>query len=299
MVKLFLLSLQAMKRCAQKQNTGPSGFTLVEMSVVLVILSLLASVAFSLAAQNSRAERQRELTQKLNRIEQALIAYARQNNALPCPARPNSRPYMSFSAAYTTGSAVIDCGSATWNTTYSTRSSLQSQYDSTSSYIIAGTLPVFTLGLTDAEGIDPWGNQFTYAIDTTANAFRSLNGTFTAPFVYYNSGKNIGKIRINDLDGNAIVTNAIAVVVSHGENGNGAFPYQTTTATRKLSGTDSNEQKNCHCNNSGANTAFDGIFVQGSTGQSASAATKTFDDTVRYYLRTQFLVATDLPSQSQ
>lgn len=55
----------------------PRGFTLVEMLVVVVIVSILASIALPLAELESRRQREVELRANLRQIRDALDAYKR------------------------------------------------------------------------------------------------------------------------------------------------------------------------------------------------------------------------------
>lgn len=152
-----------------------SGFTLVEMAVVLVIVGLLlGGLIVPISAQidqrdYSDAERQ------LEDIQEALMGYAVVNGSLPCPD--------------TTGDGVMDACVA----------------GSTSSY--GGNIPWVTLGI---QPTDPWGQYYQYRVNgafTTAftlstsgsgagkiNVYAdSTQATLLAsniPAVVYTSGKN-------------------------------------------------------------------------------------------------------------
>lgn len=130
------------------QRSKSAGFTLVEMAVVLIIITLLfGGVLLPLSVQIDQ-QRLTETRKSLEEIQEALIGYAIINGRLPCPASAGSNGVESFNAG---GSAVNgDCSNF---------------YD--------GFLPAVTLGLSrvDANGyaIDGWENRIHYAV-TQANA---------------------------------------------------------------------------------------------------------------------------------
>lgn len=65
------------------------GFSLVELTIVLVIVALLASgLMFGISAQRDAAD-QLEAQRQLEAAREALLAFAMSNGRLPCPARPN------------------------------------------------------------------------------------------------------------------------------------------------------------------------------------------------------------------
>jgi prepilin-type N-terminal cleavage/methylation domain-containing protein len=271
-VSLLLLSKQSGVAVRAYSGIKRRGFTLLELSVVLIVISLIAATAFSVAAQKTRLAQQRELVEKMDKIENALIAYAKQNNALPCVASAIVAPY-----------ASVDCTAAA---TLPVRRITATEPDGTTPYVYEGVVPLVTLGLADEVGIDPWGKQFTYAVDarlTTANALLTYPATL-----------NVGNILVKSTAGNTRTGTAVAIVLSHGPNGNGAFNYNTASAVRPLGSSDSNEQENCECDSAGAAGALDAIYSQGASTKSASGNADTFDDVVRFYLRSHFLTSFDI-----
>src|SRR5258708_7516387 len=70
----------------RRTRISQQGFTLLELSIVLLIMSVMAAGLMTVMAQNARNERIDELNKKMDAIENALIAFRRANNRLPCPA---------------------------------------------------------------------------------------------------------------------------------------------------------------------------------------------------------------------
>lgn len=150
-----------------RPHVKASGFTLIEMSIVLLVVTLLlGGLLVPLATQIE--QRKISETQKiLEEAKEALVGFAIANGRLPCPASDSSNGQESFAAG---GDAA----------------------NGACSNFFDGFLPAATLGLTpvDTQGyaIDGWGlvqNRIRYAVaDTTVNAitfpFTRTNGMRTA-----------------------------------------------------------------------------------------------------------------------
>lgn len=143
-----------MKTCGYKKA---SGFTLVEIAIVLLIIGLLlGGMLMPLTAQMEQ-RRISETQKALDEINQALLGFAIANDRLPCPASPTSNGVESPSGG----------GTCT------------NPHD--------GFIPAVTLGLqqTDSQGymVDAWGmpqNRIRYAVTTAnGNAFTTTGGMRT------------------------------------------------------------------------------------------------------------------------
>ncbi len=68
-----------------------SGFSLIEMAIVLVILGfILGGVVTGLSSQRE-VQKRRDVTTQLEEIRNAVIGFAQIHNRLPCPASPTSQ----------------------------------------------------------------------------------------------------------------------------------------------------------------------------------------------------------------
>lgn len=185
------------------QAQAPSsarGFTLIEMAVALFIIALLlGSILTPLATQVE--QRQISDTQKaMDDIKEALAGFAVANAYLPCPD--------------TTGDGVADpaapgvCANA------------------------EGFIPWVTLNV--AQG-DAWGNRFRYRV---APEFTNTPVSGTCVLADGHLGLcDTGNINVNTRDPStkatqALATNAVAIIISHGKNGYGAT--STTGTARPL-----------------------------------------------------------------
>jgi prepilin-type N-terminal cleavage/methylation domain-containing protein len=238
-----------MKRHSRNHDRG---FTLVELAVVLIIVTLLTSgLMISLSAQRESIATTE--TQRLLRDAQdALLGFAAANGRLPCPASPA-----------TTG-VESPLGGGNCNNPWD------------------GFLPGVTLGLTptDEKGyaLDAWGNPIRYAITTYSHASFCPNSCFTTS----NGVKNVwngstGSLALApDLQicntsagitgagasaacatGTELSKTAVAVIFSRGKNG-GTTP------------TSSDEQSNGNA---------DRVFVMHTP---SPAGTNEFDDLVSW-----------------
>jgi prepilin-type N-terminal cleavage/methylation domain-containing protein len=114
---------------------SPRGFSLIELTVVMVILSLLlGGLLLPLSAQRDLMQR-RAAESGLMEIREALLGYAALHDTLPCPDLEENPE------AATYGEAEDDCA-------FLTRE---------------GFVPFKTLGL--SETADPWGQRWRYRVD--------------------------------------------------------------------------------------------------------------------------------------
>lgn len=144
-----------------------SGFTLVEMGMVMMITVLLMGGLIPTLSAQMESQRINETRKQMDEIKDALVGYATAKGRLPCPASSVSNGMESFC---TTASGVL-CTETL---------SLQAHGRCSSPY--NGFVPAVTLGLTpvDSQGymLDGWNNRIRYAVTNVnvANVY-----TFTAP----------------------------------------------------------------------------------------------------------------------
>lgn len=171
-------------------NLRNRGFSLIEIAIVLVIISvLLAIVAVPLASQVEQ-RRRADTEKQLETIKEAIIGFALANGRLPCPARfssdaSNSRGKESFCSA-----ATGPCAGAETTTVQS--------HGNCSNFV--GLVPSATLGLapTDEFGfaVDAWQlaqNRLSYAVmdlDVTGVTATSCPTTQTNALTAENGMRN-------------------------------------------------------------------------------------------------------------
>lgn len=207
------------------RTTKPqTGFTLTELTIVLVIVALLiGGMLVPLSAQRD-LQSASETRKQLSDINDALLGFASANGRLPCPATINSNGQESFC---TEGDPSKDCGDELISAVTPTHGRCFNFF--------SGFVPAATLGLspTDSQGfaIDAWGNQLRYGISNKGAGlvdfpFTKLGG-IKAVWAVDPSPLQTGLLRIcahitgSDCPTAAdrITDNAVVVLFSTGKNG--------------------------------------------------------------------------------
>lgn len=194
------------------------GFTLIEMSVVLVIISLLlGSLLIPLEAQVDQ-RRISDTERQLEEIKEALMGYAVAKRHLPCPA-------------------------------ISATNGLEDRTGTTCTLVSGipkrvGYLPWVTLGVKPA---DSWGNLLRYSVTP------AFSDSAAATLFTLDEPSDI-TIQTRNAAGTAVtLSNSVpAVVISHGKNGYGAVSDLGTTRAIPGSWTSALDEHD----NATKNTAF-------------------------------------------
>ena len=186
------------------------GFSLVELTVVLVIVALLSGgLMFGLSGQREQIQ-SNEARQQLEIIREVLLGFAMANGRLPCPADPTV-------AANGGDELVQQCVVARDHLApyvcIATDQQCAREY---------GTLPWRLLGIQES---DVWGNRFSYFVGYEFSD-PLIKGEIDAGRRTRFTLDTNGRANIQDGMGNNIASAIPAVVVSHGNRSVGA--YQTT-----------------------------------------------------------------------
>jgi prepilin-type N-terminal cleavage/methylation domain-containing protein len=152
------------------------GFTLLELSIVLGIISLIAGVGMNMASGALKAADRISTQERLNTIKLALDSFAKTYGFLPCPA---DRTLTTVSANFGLESRNV----AGTNCTVTTPATQGVVLANNAFY---GMVPVRTLGLPDNYGGDAWGDKLTYAVTgvlvTDPTAYSTKTGAIS---MYY------------------------------------------------------------------------------------------------------------------
>lgn len=168
---------QRTNRWAQHNLADAGGFTLIEITMVMVILSLLlGGLLLPLSTQLENNHRQ-ETKAQLERVHEALLGFALVHGYLPCPDTQNN----GLENRTDTGCAGSQNGSV-WH----------------------GLLPWLTLGVGEA---DSWQNRFRYAVSasftdasrsplpafdlSTEGSIQVINGMNRVPAIVLSHGANM------------------------------------------------------------------------------------------------------------
>lgn len=184
------------------------GFSLVELTIVLVVIALLAGgLMFGLSAQQEQIQN-REAQEQMDVIRDALLGFAMANGRLPCPADPTV-------ATNGGDEAIQQCNTAHSHIAPSYACTAIDQQCTREH----GTLPWRTLGLPE---IDTWGRRYTYFVGYEFSDPLIKNETDAGRRARFSLDTN-GRATIQYGAGNNIATQIPAVIVSHGSRGAGAY----------------------------------------------------------------------------
>lgn len=140
------------------------GFSLLELSVVLVVISLIAGGGMSMAGGALKAADRVKTQERLNTLKIALDSYAKTYGYLPCPADRTQTP-----------SSATFGRESRWLTACSPVAGVVNL-----GTVFIGAVPVRTLGLPDTYAADGWDNKLTYAVTSflaeEAKSYPSRNG---------------------------------------------------------------------------------------------------------------------------
>ena len=200
-----VLTLTARRR---KQQTG---FSLVELAVVIVIIGLLATMGLS-ALNVQQANGAISATKKnQDIIKDALIGYLGKNKHLPCPSTDElGGPDV---AARNLGASPPNCKTS------------------------FGIVPYAELGLPRSVALDGWDNFYSYAVSPQWTASLNTSGvnvgsTTSNPANAFNAG-NIGTIQVKtrvpaNQNPPANLSKAVVALISSGINGYGSYTIKGT-----------------------------------------------------------------------
>jgi prepilin-type N-terminal cleavage/methylation domain-containing protein len=160
------------------KKSTQTGFTLVEVAIVLLIVGILLGYTVALFPRQQELKQYRAVDRVMDQVIEAVIGFAQVNGRLPCPTQPNL-------------AGVEDIDGAGCNT-------------------YAGFVPVNTLGLDgrfneDKLLIDPWGNPYRYYVTHV-----DFNGNGQSDFVTPGEMRLVGLVDSEpdtwiDLDGRYMI----------------------------------------------------------------------------------------------
>lgn len=183
-----------------QNTTDQRGFSLIELTIVLVIVALLSSgLMFGLSAQRDAAAN-RDAQVQIDNAKEALLGFAISNGRLPCPANP-------LLAGTATGAGLENCSLTPAD---------------------HGVLPWATLGLPET---DPWGQRLTYFASTRFTAALTAGSlcSFTMESGVAPNNSGTANVKLAGSSTSNIASDLAAVLVSHGAQGAGGY---TTNGTK-------------------------------------------------------------------
>jgi len=222
------------------------GFSLIEASIALIIIGLLATTALETYRKylNEKFKTDTE-TRVKTVIYNAMVAFVMKNKRYPCPADPGLDPGHSLAGMEACTLSSNANGACTSTAIYNNgggklcRAAGFRNVDGSggNESVLIGSIPYATLGVSLADSVDPWNNKFTYAVSETITKLNVPGTTFG-----YLAGQARGVIRLmsksvnpttgvvsglfNDPGGPAGQDSYDFVIFSHGPDGKGAYTFQ-------------------------------------------------------------------------
>jgi type II secretory pathway pseudopilin PulG len=245
------------------------GLSMLELSIVLALIAVISAMGMAAVPAMLESARRTATNNKLDALEDTLMAYRVANNRLPCPADaslPATDANYGFEAA---NPGRCTGGSPAANRTDATNN------------VVEGAVPFRTLGIPEEFLVDGWGRRFAYAVNSNAtdtDVMRHMALTDSC------------RISVRDAAGSDRTTGALYALVSFGPNGHGGS--LGTGQLMSAGSTNPDEQINCHCDATAAATAYAATYVQKDREDSTDDSA-VFDDMVRFKERWQMRVDDD------
>lgn len=160
-----------------------AGFTLIEVAILLVIIGLTVSGAISVVGPVRAAGKDNQTSLRMDLIQKALQVYVIRNGCLPCPANGGLDPATASAGRsndgtfYVTACAAGACATAN------------------------AVVPWRTLGLSDNEALDAWGNRIRYvaspALALVTGMVRTSASSFPTGSIRVEATSS-GNVRVSD-----------------------------------------------------------------------------------------------------
>ena len=246
-----------------KRAHAQSGFTLLELVLVLGIVGLMAAFGMEAASGLQAVECNGKTAEQLARVQSAVQGFVATNGRLPRPAlvtRGSSDGEFGREVTALPHAELVDTGT-----------------------VLIGSLPHVTLGLPLEFAADCWGNKFTYAVTKSLTTNDPVSGY----------GPSSGAITLRTGTRAAaqdLSTNSGYLVISHGANKLGATPLTAGNVTARwctLVGGSEIDRENCDATNA---IFFDGLANSGTVADNA------YDDIIVFESKTP--VAPPTPASS-
>lgn len=275
--------LELNKNSIIKQKDKEAGISLIEVSIFIVVLSLLLFPLLKVIEIERAELHSKRQNGKVSDLKTALMNYALEHGAYPMPAGPtlaktNTNVFMPVTGGgiptNCTDSGAAGSTGVICRPREHTNTNIEQQ-------VYVGAVPVSVLGLRSEEGLDEYGNKFTYAVTRILTTRATFVDTTTRVV-------KDGAIIIEDGSGTAALENAHFVVVSHGINGNGGFDANGNLIGGTACPSTGEGQNAWQCNSGGSQAAGRYRSFFGSDGNKSKAksygttAGSYFDDYIEY-----------------
>ena len=195
-----------------------TAFTLVELAVFMVILSMVAVNVVTMSDETSATAQSKGSKETLRKIEKALDLYFAANDAYPCPADLEALlGHNDFGEEDCTPSEVTNANAAGTGD------------DKT---IFYGAVPTKILGLQPEDAADEWGGRIVYFVAeeaTTDAGYRAMSHDLHYIEVFHQCAVDecgAGNLdSVVDGDDDVLTKQAVYALLSYGDDGFGGYSY--------------------------------------------------------------------------
>jgi prepilin-type N-terminal cleavage/methylation domain-containing protein len=205
-----------------------SGFSLIEMAIVIAITGLLLAAFLQFYSIQVEASRLEITRRRLDDLRTALTIYVAAHDRLPCPGSP-----VSTGSKKQESDAPADACAANAEPG---EGMMASGDKGGADEVWTGIIPVRDLRLSDEQATDGWGNLFSYAVARKLTLPDGMKGNPAPP----------GVLDVVDAAGNNLLDASGTgryVIVSHGRSGKGAW---TPGGGRRPCESEEKDGENCN-----------------------------------------------------
>lgn len=204
--------LNTLRRIIRSYKRDERGFSLIELSIVLIIIGLLATPLIQEYGRYVTQKRRDDTAMSMRSIDTAIAAYQEMHGRYVCP----SDRSIAFgedghgveNCANFAGLGADSCGGEGGGPGFCRATQAPGE-------VYIGGIPYVTLGLPFKETLDGWSNGITYAV--TAAMATATPATFDPA---------VGAVRVTNELTPPTIDNFHGVLISAGDNGAGAFNIQ-------------------------------------------------------------------------
>lgn len=214
------------------KNTSQSGFSLIEISIAIVVLGFVAVFISSTMATQMEQRKALEKQEREDIVRNSIAEFIKLDPSTPgdvvnypCPADP----------AAARGDATFGVEQRDASGNCMVFGAIQQVAGTDGKPVFIGAIPTKTLGISDVHAMDVHNKKYLYAVSGDVAATDALR----AGNIVNGAIKLVG-------DSPTITTDyAPFVVISHGENGKGGYSADGTRLGGDCSITDAGDNENC------------------------------------------------------
>ncbi|MBF0422050.1 MAG: type II secretion system protein [Magnetococcales bacterium] len=183
------------------------GYSLIEMSIVMLLMGIIMTIGMFTTNAMMSYTATSATKKRIEIIKSAMIGYLRSHNRLPCP----DTTYGVGDSSHSPGEEQLSSG-------------VVPAYGGACVGNF-GVIPFYTIGITRDQALDGWENFFSYHVSQNASNLWTTSSTGSVAIIKTSS--DAGEITINSRNSSgglfAVTTSAVFAVVSHGNDGKGAY----------------------------------------------------------------------------